>query len=134
MATEITLPLAYQDSLNVKEAVTQAAVAPVTAQDRIGSVDALRGVALLGILLMNIIAFGLPMNAYQDPTIAGGHTGLNLVFWYANQIFFEGKMRALFSMLFGVGVVLLTQCAEERDGGIRVGDFYYGRTLWQMIF
>src|SRR5262245_61769331 len=61
MATEITLPLAYQDSLNVKEAVTQAAVAPVTAQERIESVDALRGVALHGILLMNIIGFGLPM-------------------------------------------------------------------------
>lgn len=88
MATEITLPLAYQDSLNIKEAVTQAAVAPVTAQERIESVDALRGVALLGILLMNIIGFGLPFNAYFDPTIAGGHTGLNLAYWYINQIFF----------------------------------------------
>ena len=134
MATEITLPLAYQDSLNVKEAVTQAAVAPVTAQERIESVDALRGVALLGILLMNIIGFGLPMNAYHDPTIAGGHTGLNLVFWYANQIIFEGKMRALFSMLFGAGVVLLTQRAEERDGGLRVADIYYRRTLWLIVF
>src|SRR5262247_209874 len=133
MATEITLPLAYQDSLNVKEAVTQAAVAPVTAQERIESVDALRGVALLGILLMNIIVFGLPMNAYHDPTIAGGHTGLNLVFWYANQIIFEDKMRALFSMLFGAGVVLLTQRAEER-GGPSARGIYYRRTLWLVVF
>src|SRR5262245_53135984 len=83
---------------------------------------------------MNIIAFGLPLNAYYDPTIAGGHTGLNLAYWYADQIFFEGKMRALFSMLFGAGVVLLTQRAEERDGGVRVADIYYRRTLWLIVF
>jgi uncharacterized membrane protein YeiB len=35
-------------------------------------------VALLGILLMNIVVFGLPENAYSVPIIAGGHTGLNL--------------------------------------------------------
>ena len=134
MASEITLPLAYQDSLNVQDAVAPAVVAPVTTKERIVSVDALRGVALLGILLMNIIGFGLPLNAYIDPTIAGGHTGLNLAFWYANQIFFEGKMRALFSMLFGAGAVLLTLRAEERDGGVRVADIYYRRTLWLIVF
>ena len=95
MAMEITPPLASQDSLNDKDAEAPAAFAPVTNRERIVSIDTLRGVALLGILLINIIVFGLPASAYSVPINAGGHTGLNLVFWYANQIFFEGKMRAL---------------------------------------
>jgi uncharacterized protein len=132
MDKEITLPLAIQDSLNDKESEAPAAFAPVTNRERIVSIDALRGVALLGILLMNILVFGLPENAYDHPTIAGGHTGLNLAFWYANQILFEGKMYKLFSMLFGAGVVLLTLRAEER--GLRARGIYYRRTLWLIVF
>ena len=120
---EITPPLPIQDSLNDKDAEAPPAFAPVTNPERIASIDTLRGVALLGILLINIIVFGLPESAYSVPINAGGHTGLNLVFWYANQIFFEDKMRALFSMLFGAGVVLLTQRAEER-GGLRGEGIY----------
>lgn len=122
-----------QDSLNDKEAEAPAAFAPVTNRERIVSIDTLRGVALLGILLINILLFGLPESASSVPISAGGHTGLNLVFWYANQIFFEGKMRALFSMLFGAGVVLLTQRAEER-GDLRARGIYYRRTLWLVVF
>ncbi len=122
-----------QDSLNDKEAEAPAAFAPVTNQERIVSIDTLRGVALLGILLINIIVFGLPESAYSVPINAGGHSGLNLVFWYANQIFFEDKMRALFSMLFGAGVMLMTRRAEER-GGLRARGIYYRRTLWLVVF
>jgi uncharacterized protein len=133
MAKEITPPLAIQDSLNDKEDEAPAAFAPVTNRERIVSIDTLRGVALLGILLINVVVFGLPESAFSVPTIAGGHTGLNLAFWYANQIFFEDKMRALFSMLFGAGVVLLTQRAEER-GGHKERGIYYRRTLWLVVF
>jgi uncharacterized protein len=133
MAKEITPPLAIQDSLNDKEDEAPAAFAPVTNRERIVSIDTLRGVALLGILLINVVVFGLPESAFSVPTIAGGHTGLNLAFWYANQIFFEDKMRALFSMLFGAGVVLLTQRAEER-GGHKERGIYYRRTLWLAVF
>jgi uncharacterized protein len=130
---EITQPLASQESANDKEAEAPAAFAPVTNQERIVSIDTLRGVALLGILLINIMVFGLPESAYSVPINAGGHTGMNLVFWYANQIFFEGKMRALFAMLFGASVMLMTQRAEER-GGLRARGIYYRRTLWLIVF
>src|SRR5262245_66444922 len=122
-----------QDSLNDKEDEAPAAFAPVSNRERIVSIDTLRGVALLGILLMNIVVFGLPDSAYSFPINAGGHTGLNLAFWYANQIFFEDKMRALFSMLFVAGLVLLTQRAEERGGPSARGP-YYRRTLWLAVF
>jgi uncharacterized protein len=51
---------------------------PVLGAERIGAMDVLRGVAVLGILLMNILGFALPFAASFDPTLGGGHTGANL--------------------------------------------------------
>lgn len=107
--------------------------APVVAEERISSVDVLRGVALLGILLMNIQDFGLPGLAYDNPTAWGGATGWNLYYWVANQIFFEGKMRFLFSLLFGAGIVLITDRAANRGAGIAAADIYFRRNLWLIL-
>ncbi|NOT62635.1 MAG: DUF418 domain-containing protein [Acidobacteria bacterium] len=113
---------------------TLSAVAPVAAQERIQSMDVLRGAAVLGILLMNILSFALPGRAYADPSIAGGDTGLNWAYWFANQVFFEGKMRAIFSMLFGAGTALFIARAAERGAGLRIADIYYRRTMWLIVF
>src|SRR3954453_20209711 len=75
------------------------------AMRRIEALDFVRGVALCGILLMNITGFGLP-DAYTNPQNAGGATGINLVTWVITEIGFEGTQRALFSMLFGASVIL----------------------------
>lgn len=53
---------------------TPTLLAPVDRTERIYSLDVLRGFVLLGILLMNIVDFGL-WGAYADPTVAGGATG-----------------------------------------------------------
>jgi uncharacterized protein len=108
-------------------------VAPVSIQERINSVDVLRGFSLLGILLMNIVSFGLPFAAYSDPSAYGGADGANLAFWLTNQVLFEGKMRAIFSMLFGASIIILTSRAEKRGAGLELADVYYRRTLW-LIF
>lgn len=107
---------------------------PTKKSERIDSLDILRGIALLGILLMNIIGFGMIYQAYGDPTIMGGAEGWNLRVWIMNSMFFEGTMRALFSMLFGVGMVLMTMRMEKKGGGIEVADIYYRRTIWLLIF
>ena len=107
---------------------------PVTGAERIASLDVLRGVALLGILLMNITGFGLDFWAYVDPTVQGGSEGYNLYVWIMNNMLFEGTMRAMFSMLFGVGMVLMTTRMINRGGGIEVADIYYRRTIWLLIF
>lgn len=107
---------------------------PVAQAERISSVDILRGFALLGILLMNIQNFGLPGAAYDNPLAWGGATGANLYYWIANQIFFEGKMRFLFSMLFGAGAILLTERAIQRGAGIEAAELYQRRCLWLMLF
>lgn len=106
---------------------------PVSQSERINSLDVIRGMALLGILLMNIVGFGLA-DAYQDPTISGGSTGWDLKVWFMNSMFFEGTMRGLFTMLFGAGFILLTSRAVQKGGGIAVADIYYRRTLWLLLF
>jgi uncharacterized protein len=106
------------------------AAGPVRAEERISSLDVIRGFALLGILLMNIVGFGLA-SAYDDPTNSGGATGINLWVWITMHILAEGKMRCLFSMVFGAGVVLLTNRAEQR-GAVNGADIFYRRNLWLM--
>lgn len=106
---------------------------PTDSSSRIESLDIIRGVALLGILYMNILEFGLA-GAYSDPTISGGSTGLNLIVWIIGNMFFEGTMRGLFTMLFGAGFILLTSLGERKGGGIKVADLYYRRTIWLLLF
>ncbi len=96
--------------------------------------DTLRGVAVLGILLMNILGFAYPFAASFDPTVAGGVTGANLWIWAVNTALFEGKMRAIFSMLFGAGMLVLTSRLEQRGLGAQAADIYYRRVLWLLAF
>lgn len=110
------------------------AIAPVSRQDRISAVDSIRGFSLLGILLMNIVSFGQGHWAYDDPHIIGGSNTLNIGVWAVLFVLAEGKMRAIFSMLFGAGVILLTSRAEERGGGLGIADVYTRRNLWLLLF
>src|SRR5580698_4960523 len=91
-----------------------AAPAPVEQTERITALDTLRGFALLGILLMNIVGMGMFSAAYDDPTVTGGGTGANLGVWAVLHVLAEGKMRCLFSMVFGAGIILLTSRLEKR--------------------
>jgi uncharacterized protein len=106
--------------------------APVTRGERITALDTLRGFALLGILLMNIVAMGMFGAAYDDPTVAGGSTGVNLWIWAILHVVAEGKMRAIFSLVFGAGIILLTSRLEST--GRSSADIYYRRNLWQLLF
>jgi uncharacterized protein len=110
--------------------------APVKRADRISSLDILRGFALLGILVLNISDFAGPDFLHDipvglpKPAFTGPHAHLNLFALFLTWILFEGKMRGLFSMLFGAGVVLLTTRAEKRGAGIRGADIYTRRNMW----
>lgn len=111
-----------------------AVAAPVRGAERVAAMDTLRGVAVLGILLMNILGFALPFQASFDPTAGGGHTGRNLWIWAVNTALFEGKMRAIFSMLFGAGMLVLTSRLEQRGLAAEAADVYYRRLLWLLAF
>ncbi|CAN5157828.1 hypothetical protein BH11PSE2_BH11PSE2_22420 [soil metagenome] len=106
--------------------------APTTTPDRYVSIDAVRGFAVLGILLMNIVSMGLPSYAYVSPPYYGGDTGANLWAWAVNFVFADGKMRTLFTMLFGASLVLIAYRAGD---GRRLGpaQTHYRRAFWLWV-
>ena len=85
-------------------------------QDRIASIDLIRGFAVMGILLMNIIAFSMPEAAYLNPNAWGGETLADRMAWLLSLIFVDGKMRGLFSLLFGASMLLLMDRTEMAGG------------------
>ena len=111
---------------------TQAPTPASSTSDRHVSIDAVRGFAVLGILLMNIVGMGLPAFAYIDPTYAGGSTGADLWTWGVNNVLTDGKMRALFTMLFGASAVLIAERAEGGQPGPM--QTHYRRMFWLFVF
>jgi uncharacterized protein len=103
-----------------------------TTEDRHLSIDAVRGFAVLGILLMNIVGMGLPAFAYIDPTYAGNHGTADLWTWAVNNVLTDGKMRALFTMLFGASTVLIAERAEGSAPGPM--QTHYRRMFWLFVF
>ena len=100
--------------------------------NRIHSLDLLRGFAVLGILIMNITNFSQVNIAYLNPTIGAGLEGYNQYFHAFNYIFADTRFMSIFSILFGAGVVLFTTNAEAK--GKRSGGLHYKRMFWLLIF
>lgn len=105
--------------------------APVAAADRIVSLDILRGIAILGILVMNIYAFAMPFPAYTNPLLMGGTETLNIGTWFFTHILFDQKFMSIFAMLFGAGIVLMTGRAEAK--GAKYGRIFYRRQFWLVL-
>nr|WP_275982542.1 DUF418 domain-containing protein [Aquiflexum gelatinilyticum] len=82
---------------------------------------------------MNINGFGLAFG-YNDPSVLGGDTGLNLYTWMMSNLFFEGTMRALFSLLFGVGMFIFLDRLLKKGAGINAADIYFRRISWLLVF
>lgn len=93
----------------------QEPAAPVREEQRISSLDFIRGLAVMGILVANILAFGQPFFAYMMPgefmVPSGDPDG---VMWAAQFVIIDGKMRGLFSVLFGAGLYLFLERAWAR--------------------
>ncbi|MGB5412511.1 MAG: hypothetical protein WBN09_13335, partial [Woeseiaceae bacterium] len=108
-----------------------AVAAPVTAQERIVSLDMLRGVAILGILVMNIYAFAMPFAAYQNPLVMGGTELYNIGTWFFTHILFDQKFMSIFAMMFGAGLILMTDRAEQR--GAKPARLYMRKQFWLLV-
>ena len=89
-----------------------ATLASDVASKRIVTLDTIRGIAVMGIFSVNVIAFAMIESAYFNPAAYGGHTGPNLALWATNMVLIDGKMRTLFSMLFGASMLLVVERAE----------------------
>ena len=113
---------------------TKTSFTSLKSADRILSIDIMRGVVLFGILLMNINGMGLASGAYGDPSVTGGDTGWNLTTWITTNLSFEGTMRALFSLLFGVGMFIFLDRLEKKGAGINAANIYFRRLMWLLVF
>ena len=90
-------------------------IAPVAAGERIDTLDFIRGLAVMGILAANIIAFGQPFEAYMYPSAFLTDPGdPNGWMWIAQFVAIDGKMRGLFTLLFGAGIYLFMEKAWAR--------------------
>ena len=98
------------------------------APERITTVDAIRGFAVMGILVMNIVSMGMPGYAYIDPTYYGGSTGADWWAWALAYVFADGKFRMLFTMLFAASMAIVTDRAEHP------ARTHYARMIWLLVF
>lgn len=107
-------------------------VSPVAESDRYEAIDVLRGVAVLGILVMNIQSFAMVFAAYFNPTALGPPSRTDFAVWSLSHLFFDQKFMTIFSALFGAGVVLFSERAAARGG--RPAVLHYRRMLWLLVF
>lgn len=97
---------------------------------RIVSMDAVRGLALLGILMMNIVAFAYPRVVYDNPFALGELDALNTWQWLLSEVFFAEKFYALFATLFGTGIAMM---AERESDPVIAKNSHYRRMFWLLM-
>lgn len=122
--------------MNEADALTgsqgEQAIAPTASAARIASLDFIRGIAVLGILFANITAFGQPFMAYVWPEAMPGGASLgDRLVWLFQYIVIDHKMRGLFTLLFGAGMMLFMEKAWAR-GATRW--LQLRRLLWLLLF
>jgi uncharacterized protein len=103
-----------------------------TSAHRVVTLDIVRGVAVMGILAMNIVAFAMPQQAYLNPLAFGSESAADFASWAFSFVFIDGKMRGLFSFLFGASMLLVIQLAEAKGESARSVTFR--RQLWLLLF
>ena len=99
---------------------------------RIATLDIVRGVAVMGILAMNIVAFAMPDAAYMNPMAYGTESDLDLFSWAFSFVLIDGKMRGLFSFMFGASMLLVIDKAAAK--GESPGSVHFRRMLWLLLF
>ncbi len=119
------MPHAEPAPLDLPEPVARAG-------DRIASLDFIRGLAVMGILAANIIAFGQPMTAYMYPgAFTVPHSAAEEWMWVAQFVAIDGKMRGLFTLLFGAGMLLFLDRAWAKGRSLML---QLRRLLWLGLF
>lgn len=111
-----------------------ARIGPVARGDRIEVIDVLRGVAILGILHLNLpLISNVAWEVFADPRFIGWSQA-DQVAWTAQRVLTEGTMRGMLQLLFGAGLMLLAAKAMVPDGPVQVADVWYRRNFWLMAF
>lgn len=107
-------------------------IRPINLQQRNFTMDVMRGIAVLGILLMNVPGFAIhEFYLFWNDTIAQKLTVDGFIFKSA-MLLFDGRMRGLFTLLFGAGLMLFI--ANKQNQSIQVADAYFRRMMWLLLF
>jgi uncharacterized protein len=91
---------------------------------------------LLGIFILNVLGFALPLAPLNIPAgipksaFTGPYSHLSFAVLYIKFMLFEGRMRSIFEMLFGAGIILITTRLEKRGGATSSADIYLRRNFW----
>jgi uncharacterized protein len=112
--------------MTTPDLVSKPAIAPVQQAERVQIVDILRGFALFGILLVNMVIFSRPIQAIILPMDPATPWVDRAAEWFIHFLG-EGKFYALFSLLFGLGLTLLMDRIEAR--GVKFVPLYMRRLL-----
>lgn len=112
--------------------MVQASPSYIALRDRVREMDIARGFAVMGILLMNIVAFALPEAAYFNPEPWGGETIADKLAWTLVFMLVDGKMRGLFALLFGASMLMLMDRTEMAGGNGRHRHII--RCVWLLLF
>lgn len=107
---------------------------PVRGKSRVDVMDAMRGIAILGILYMNMPYMASNVAVWMTDIRRLSWTASDQVVWAAIAIFWNGTQRGLFEFLFGAGVMVLTVRAMKPDDPVAVADLYYRRNLLLIAF
>ena len=83
--------------------------------NRITNLDFIRGISVLGILIMNSLSFSLPLSAYFNHPSAAVDGTIDWVLIFISEIFVSQKMMGLFSVLFGAGIVIFIDSANKKN-------------------
>ncbi|NTV51300.1 MAG: hypothetical protein HGA69_00490 [Desulfobulbaceae bacterium] len=111
---------------------TKELISPTSLSERILSLDVLRGIAVLCILIMNIQSFSMIGAAYINPAAYGDLTGINKWVWILSHILASEKFMSIFSMLFGAGIILFTERAIAKER--KPSALHYRRMFWLLVF
>ncbi len=87
---------------------------PVRESGRITSLDLIRGVAVLGILLMNAVSFKLGHGPYFNLSAGGSEEWFDWAVGVFGEVFVDQKFMGLFSLLFGAGMILFIDRASGK--------------------
>jgi len=98
---------------------------------RFESIDIIRGVALLGLLTMNLISFSMPTAAYLNPLVYMSDAPLNDFLFGFYHIFSDQKFMGMFSLLFGASVILLSEKTSSSQRSPAA--IHYQRNIWLLL-
>lgn len=100
--------------------------------DRFHSLDLIRGIAVLGILVMNVAVFANVNSYYMTPLALGETSDANIITWFVTHFTADQKFYTLFSMLFGAGIMLMSQRASNK--GVSPTPVHMKRMGWLLLF